>query len=118
MNVWIPADVDLFLHCEDASLALDIVMARYNEFFRTLYSQMTGGSPLPPMYVTSSNDYGVEDEEEGGDDDRLVEVATDGVAHLEVDRLLPLLATVVVGVQLRRPVQLPLERLRQSHLLR
>ena len=27
--------------------------------------------------------------EEGGDDDRLVEVATDGIAHLEVDRLLP-----------------------------
>lgn len=51
-RVWIPGDVDLFVHCDDTELALDLVVECYREFATRLYSEHVR------VHTSSSEVYG------------------------------------------------------------
>lgn len=59
-RVWIPGDVDLFVHCDDAELALDLVVECYREFATRLYSEHAR------VHTSSSEVYGDVDRDDDG----------------------------------------------------
>lgn len=50
-RLWVPADIDLFVHSEDPDLAMDLVLDTYHAFVARVFPN------APRVHVSSSSDY-------------------------------------------------------------